>query len=39
MSLSVHTVGKYIEVASIGMETKIQRMQQYVQRSSMSGLV
>jgi len=39
MSLSVLTVERYTEVASIGMATKIQRMQQYGQRSSMSGLV
>lgn len=39
MLLSVPTVEKYIEVASIGMATEIQRMQQYEQRSNMSGLV
>jgi hypothetical protein len=39
MSLSVLTVEKYIEVASIGMAIRIQKMQQYEQRFSMSGLV
>jgi len=39
MSLSALTAEKYIGVVSIGMGTKIQRMQQYEQRSNMFGLV